>query len=204
MKQAILCPDCKHEVERYEARCNFCGLDLVKFGNVKPEIVVEAEFTESDIPKAKPEMPLADEQKPPISEHKENSNGPGKDKAKIEETVAITKPTTETMRIAKEDVKKFQSLSMEPIPGDGFLFNIKEEHLPEASCLNERQVATFSIGDCQNASLDPDRTQSIFEIYRNRIMRYNISLNRDGRGEYVTIKQLTAEEKNMQRGGLLG
>jgi len=79
------------------------------------------------------------------------------------------------------------------IPGKGFLYHAKDEHLGEATRLNEREILLFAVGDTQASILDPKR-KTVYETFRNSLMRYKIALNGDGRVEAIKLKTMEAEK----------
>lgn len=96
--------------------------------------------------------------------------------------------------LTKEELRQFrEEEAAKAIPSHGFMFGVQDRYLPEATELNEREVFAFAVGDVQDAVLDPNRTESVFGIFKNKSMRNKISLNRKGRDEHVVLKQQEAD-----------
>jgi len=119
-----------------------------------------------------------------------------KDKEEEEKRQAEDEAELQRMREEAEEAK---------IPGSGYLFNVKKKHLPEATRLNEREIFTFGVGAVQDAVLDLNRKDSVFDIFASHIFRLKISAGGKGREENIAVRQVDAEEKaNAARGALNG
>jgi len=119
-----------------------------------------------------------------------------KDKEEEEKRQAEEEAELQRMREEAEEAK---------IPGSGYLFNVKKKHLPEATRLNEREIFTFGVGAVQDAVLDLNRKDSVFDIFASHIFRLKISAGGKGREENIAVRQVDAEEKaNAARGALNG
>jgi hypothetical protein len=118
------------------------------------------------------------------------------DKVEEDKQQAEEEKELERMREEAEEAK---------IPGSGYLFNVKKKHLPEATRLNEREIFTFGVGAVQDAVLDLNRKDSVFDIFASTIFRLKISAGGKGREENIAVRQVDAEEKaNAARGSLNG
>lgn len=105
--------------------------------------------------------------------------------------------------ITQEQINEIEDRELDKnIPGRGHLFHVKKKYLPESTRLNDREIMSFAIGDVQQAVLDHDRTESVFEVLKNSLMVYKISREGDGRKESIVLHQLTSEEKAAAQGGL--
>lgn len=151
--------------------------------------------------------PLPDKVEAPVFnvklEEPENVSGNG------HSPEAVTSEQEEEARVKKEEEEELERMREEQdnakIPGSGYLFNVKEKHLPEATRLNEREIFTFGVGNVQDAVLNLNRTKSIFEVFRDSIFRLKISAGGKGREENIAVRQVDAEEKaNAARGSLNG
>ena len=118
------------------------------------------------------------------------------DKVEEDKQAAEEEKELERMREEAEEAK---------IPGSGYLFNVKKKHLPEATRLNEREIFTFGVGAVQDAVLDLNRKDSVFDIFASTIFRLKISAGGKGREENIAVRQVDAEEKaNASRGAMNG
>jgi len=88
------------------------------------------------------------------------------------------------------------------IPGSGFFFNVQDKFLPESSRLTERQIQCFAVGDVQQQVLNTNRKKTVYEIFRDQYLRYEISANGEGRAEFSTLVQLKQDEANRRKGDL--
>ncbi len=118
-----------------------------------------------------------------------------------------TKGNGHKARITASEIAAFEEAETDKnIPGKGYLFHVKDKHLPETSRLNLREALSLAISDAQQEAINPDRTQSIFSIFRNRMLRYRISCGGEdwgeGRKESIILHQLSADEKAASGGGL--
>lgn len=108
--------------------------------------------------------------------------------------------------ISQEEVDKFEEQEEDRhIPGKGHLFHVKNKHLHESARLNKQMIFGFAARDMQQAVLDPNRTESAWDTFKNRFMGYTISEDGEGRKESIVMHQLTAEEKEAAaQGGVFG
>jgi hypothetical protein len=121
----------------------------------------------------------------------------------------ILQDKVEEDKVAAEEEKELERMREEAeeakIPGSGYLFNVKKKHLPEATRLNEREIFTFGVGAVQDAVLDLNRKDSVFDIFASTIFRLKISAGGKGREENIAVRQVDAEEKaNASRGSMSG
>ena len=211
----MVCPDCEAEITKKDIRCPSCGLNLKKFKPTGKKATKLAEIKD-DIAAEDPEdiaeaiAEVEQEQQEDIAEgngHKETEElaATVEPEAKAEPAPTGDSATPPQVELVSSKVAEYEEMDSErEIPGNGFLFNVKEKHLPEATRLNEREIWSFAVGEVQDAVLDTNRTESVFKILESRLMRNKISLGGDGRTEYVTTMQLKAEEKAEQGGDLFG
>lgn len=90
------------------------------------------------------------------------------------------------------------------IPGFGNLFHVDPEYAHESARLNKQMIFGFAARDMQQAVLDPHRTLSAWDIFKNKYMGYTISEDGKGRDESIALHQLTTEEKEAAaQGGLV-
>ena len=139
-----------------------------------------------------------------IEKKTEKPSGNGKKPEQdLEKTVPAPEPVV-ISQVNKPPSPQYEEIddSAKNAPGRGFLFNVKDENIDECSDLSEREIFTFSIAEVQDAVLDLNRTESIVSILMRSIKRKKISLNRNGRTEFVTSVQLAAEEKADKSGDL--
>jgi len=169
---------------------------------IEEEITQPEEMTLPELPKLMA-MPKAPD---PKAEDKGNGHNPDAD----EQILAQAKEEKEEddKRQAEED-KELERMREEAeeakIPGSGYLFNVKKKHLPEATRLNEREIFTFGVGAVQDAVLDLNRKDSVFDIFASTIFRLKISAGGKGREENIAVRQVDAEEKaNSARGSMNG
>ena len=108
-------------------------------------------------------------------------------------------------RLTREEIEAFEEAELDKdIPGKGYLFHVKNKHLPESSRLNEKEIIGFSVGKVQQAVLDKNRTESAFDIFMNSVLRMKISFEGEGRKENIILHQLSSDDKAEARGGLYG
>jgi len=122
---------------------------------------------------------------------------PDRDNGK--ESTALLDESAEYQKFAEEEAEK-------EIPSSGYLFASKDKYLPEVTRLNEREIFAFAVGDVQDAVLDPDRTKSVYQIFKLSAMRNKIGFEGKGREEHIVIKQQEAEKEAdaASRGALFG
>lgn len=110
----------------------------------------------------------------------------------------------QSVQVSEAEMKRIHQREMsKKVPGWGFLFHVEEEFLPEVTRLNEQAIFGFAARDMQQAVLDPNRTQSAWDIFKNRFMRYNFSFDGLGREQAIQLHQLTQDEKEAaMQGGL--
>lgn len=87
------------------------------------------------------------------------------------------------------------------IPGYGHLFHVDEEFLPESGRLSKQAIFGFAARDMQQGVLDTKRTQSAWDIFKNKFMRYTIAEDGKGRDESITLHHLVTDEKEAAAGG---
>ena len=108
-------------------------------------------------------------------------------------------------QLTREEIEAFEEKEMDKeIPGKGYLFHVKKKHLPEATRLNDREIMGFSVGEVQQAVLDHDRKESLFDIFKNGVFQKKIAFQGEGRKENIILHQLSAEERESARGGMFG
>lgn len=164
----------------------------------------EEEYKEKDDLMVENSIPSEEPEAMPVSEPVEvNTSIP----APIETPAPIpASPNGSKPPITKEDIQKWEAIdNNKNIPGRGHLFHVRKEHLPESTRLNEREIVAFAIGDVQQAVLDHNRTESVFDIFKHNIMQYKISFEGQGRKESIILHQLTTEEKTAAlKGSMFG
>jgi hypothetical protein len=169
----------------------------------KEIFVEEPEIEEEEaavLPKL-PKMTSLPKMEAPIVNEEVSGNG-----HKVEEEI---QDKVEEDKQAAEEEKELERMREEAeeakIPGSGYLFNVKKKHLPEATRLNEREIFTFGVGAVQDAVLDLNRKDSVFDIFASTIFRLKISAGGKGREENIAVRQVDAEEKaNSARGSMNG
>lgn len=149
----------------------------------------------------------------PVAEGNGNGNGK-KGKAEIKDTIPVkdvpsvknTPPASMPKPVIAEDdgdsdVDKelerellYQAKQMDleqdkQIPGSGWLFNIKDKHLPMQTVLDAGQVLTFALGNMQENMLNQGRTESLFKMFERDIMQMNISIKGLGREQAIMARQ---------------
>ena len=133
---------------------------------------------------------------------KGNGHNPDADEQAVQDKVEEDKQQAEE---EKELERMREEAEEAKIPGSGYLFNVKKKHLPEATRLNEREIFTFGVGAVQDAVLDLNRKDSVFDIFASTIFRLKISAGGKGREENIAVRQVDAEEKaNSARGSMNG
>jgi hypothetical protein len=80
------------------------------------------------------------------------------------------------------------------IPGNGYLLNVKDKHLPEATVLDNGQVLSFALGNMQENMLNSRRTESLFAMFSKDMMRMNISIKGLGREQAIMARQQDADK----------
>ncbi len=100
------------------------------------------------------------------------------------------------------------------IAGKGFLFHVHDKHLPESTRLNLQEALSLAVNDAQEYAVHmyelPEEEQiSIYEFFRNRLMRYRISCGGEewgeGRKESIILHQLSQDERdNAVKGAMFG
>ncbi len=73
--------------------------------------------------------------------------------------------------------------------------------MPESSRLNDREIISFAIGVTQREMLNIRRTESLFEVFMNSVLRFKISQGGDGRKEHIVLHQLDTDQKSQTMGG---
>ena len=163
----------------------------------EPEIEEEEAVVLPKLPKMtslpKMETPVVNEE---VAGNGHKDEQVAEDKIEEDKQAAEEEKELERMREEAEEAK---------IPGSGYLFNVKKKHLPEATRLNEREIFTFGVGAVQDAVLDLNRKDSVFDIFASTIFRLKISAGGKGREENIAVRQVDAEEKaNSARGSMNG
>lgn len=154
-----------------------------------PKLMVMTKPSEPDVPKL---------------EVKGNGHNPDADEQIAEQTAADKAEEALQRKEEQEAIDRERREAQEAkIPGNKFLLNVDERHLPETSRLNEREIFTFGVGDTQDEALNTNRTKSIYAIFRNSILRLKISLGGKGRDDFISLHQAEAEE-NARRGQIDG
>lgn len=105
-------------------------------------------------------------------------------------------------RANKDDLEaelKHQKLMQEieqeaKIPGNGWLFNIKDKHLPEATVLDRGEVLAFALGFMQENMLNEGRTESLFASFAKDVMRMNVSVKGLSREQGLMARQQDADK----------
>lgn len=168
----------KHEEELEAAMSSL----MVDVDDVEDE-VLEGELVED----ANNEEPLIEQE--PIEEPIVNNNG--------------HKPSN-TIKEEKEDIEETEDdeetweedLDDKEIPGKGFMYAVKEKHLPETTRLSQRMIFAMTFGYAKDYILKhPERKESFFEIYSNRLMKHQVGLDGKGRDEWFTYKNVIAQER---------
>jgi hypothetical protein len=172
------------------------------FKEVEPEIEEEDVVIPTMLPKL-PKMTSLPKMGAPIEEAiKGNGHNPDADEQAMSDKVEEDKQQAEE---EKELERMREEAEEAKIPGSGYLFNVKKKHLPEATRLNEREIFTFGVGAVQDAVLDLNRKDSVFDIFASTIFRLKISAGGKGREENIAVRQVDAEEKaNASRGSMSG
>lgn len=164
----------------------------------------EPEVELPNLPRLTAQLPKA-----PVFVKDEEPVEPSGNGHKPEEDEQLKAEKEEEERQKAEEEKELERMREEQeeakIPGSGYLFNVKKKHLPEATRLNEREIFTFGVGAVQDAVLDLNRKDSVFDIFAANIFRLKISAGGKGREENIAVRQVDAEEKaNAARGSLNG
>jgi len=81
------------------------------------------------------------------------------------------------------------------------MFEFEDKRLPERTRLNAKQIQTFAMLYTQMAALDPFDNRPLPEVYMERIMRLNLSLDGKSRFEGMSIFQFQKEEGEDEIGG---
>ncbi len=146
--------------------------------------------------------PIMTAELPKVEEETVKGNGHNPD---VDEQILQDKKEEEQQK--KEEEEELERMREEAenskIPGSGYLFNVKKKHLPEATRLNEREIFTFGVGAVQDAVLDLNRKDSVFDIFAANIFRLKISAGGKGREENIAVRQVDAEEKANARNGAM-
>lgn len=142
----------------------------------------------------------------PKNSNKSNGNGK-KPKEAIEQTIPMEnvkskKPDDINISNTETDLEKemeYQRLQAEieteaKIPGNGWLFNIKDKHLPESTVLDRGEVLAFALGNMQENMLNPRRKESLFAMFSKDIMRMNISIKGLAREQALMARQQDADK----------
>lgn len=91
------------------------------------------------------------------------------------------------------------------LAGKGYLSQVRDKNLPEATRLNDREIMGFGVGMVQQDAINPKRTEPILTLFIKHIFRMKISREGEGRKEAIILHQLSTEEKDrLHRGGMEG
>jgi hypothetical protein len=175
----------------FEEELNDGQVSNGEFREVNDDVVEEPLAEESqNRTKTMPKEP-----KRPVSN---NGNGNGHKDA---EEIVNSKPVIMVNQDDEEDLYNVEE-ERTKLPGEGFMFGVKPQHLKEATRLNDREIGCLAVGYVQDAVLKKGRKMSVFETYATTLMQLKISQNGVGRDEFTTLTQLSAEEKAEKNGDL--
>lgn len=103
--------------------------------------------------------------------------------------------TKDDLTAELEHQKLLQEIEAEgKIPGNGWLFNIKDKHLPEATVLDRGEVLAFALGNMQENMLDVNRKESLFAMFAKDVMRMNVSVKGLSREQGLMARQQDADK----------
>ena len=182
----------KSELDELKAYIDQHATDKAK-GNGnghKPEIKPD------EVLNAKPETKArkAAVQKPATAATVENSPAP-EDKvaapAVTVQTVPIESERERDERIAREEEEREQE---KHIPGFGIIVGTKKKFLPEATSIDKGQALTIALGRMQENMLNPDRTESLFDLFAEDIMRLQKSVDHFSLDQYLLARQQDADK----------
>ena len=80
------------------------------------------------------------------------------------------------------------------IPGFGVLIGTKKKFLPEATIIDKGQALTFALGFMQEDMLNPDRTESLFDLFAHRMMQLQKSVDGKSLDQYILARQQDADK----------
>jgi hypothetical protein len=115
-------------------------------------------------------------------------------KAKIPEPVKA-KSTNENLdeELQRQALIEEQEFERQ-IPASGYLLNVKEKHLPQATVLDSGQVLSFALGNMQENMLNSSRTKSLFALFAKDMMEMSISIKGLGREQAIMVRQQDADK----------
>jgi len=80
------------------------------------------------------------------------------------------------------------------IPGNGWLFNIKDKNLKESCVLDQGQQLTFALGFMQENMLTQSRTESLFMSFAKDMMRMSVAVKGLARDQGIMARQQDADK----------
>lgn len=151
----------------------------------------------------------------PVSKSKSNGHKPEIKEVK-QETQEIS-TANETVKSNDEQERKIAERNAlieadakrrfyESIPGFGYLFGIKKEFLSESTNIDKGQAWTLAIGYLREDLVNPDRTESLWDLFADRLMRLQNSVEGKSRTDVLEARRQEAEKAaaSAVRDGLAG
>lgn len=166
----------------------------------KPEIPISEVINAKPAAKAK----KAAVQKPATAPVIEDSPAPeNKGAAPVAASKPVETEQEREMRLAHEEEEREQE---KRIPGYGVIIGTKKKFLPEATSIDKGQALTIALGFMQEDMLDPDREESLFDLFAERIMRLQKSVDHFSLDQYLLARQQDADKNAtaMTKADLIG
>ena len=80
------------------------------------------------------------------------------------------------------------------IPGYGVIIGTKKKFLPEATNIDKGQALTIALGRMQENMLNPDRVESLFDLFAEDMMRLQKSVDHFSLDQYLMARQQDADK----------
>lgn len=160
----------------------------------KPEIEIP------EVPNAKPPVKArkAPVQKPATAPDIEKAaEVPAKAEAAkpVKPIVAETYPVESNREREEREAREEEERQDEKhIPGFGIIVGTKKKFLPEATNIDKGQALTIALGRMQENMLNPDRTESLFDLFAEDIMRLQKSVDHFSLDQYLLARQQDADK----------
>jgi hypothetical protein len=182
-KDTMLCPGCKSPVLVTDKNCPGCNMQLI------PDIKVVNET-----------KPAAKAKKMPVSQPatEATAKNTAADKAfqgRAAEDIAVEaadkKRQLEEQAAADEEDERERERK---IPGYGVIIGTKKKFLPEATNIDKGQALTIALGRMQENMLNPDRVESLFDLFAEDMMRLQKSVDHFSLDQYLMARQQDADK----------
>lgn len=120
----------------------------------------------------------------------------------ITATVENPIPVEDKQERKKADLEREQAImdaeeekqQEKAISGFGVLIGTKKKFLPEATIIDKGQALTFALGYMQEDMLNPDRTESLFDLFAYRMMQLQKSVDGKNLDQYILARQQDADK----------